>query len=100
MGFRKTVKSESSARSLWFHTCPANGRDVCYIGAATQPNANEIFERVEPIMKALGGWPHWGKCFSLRRAEAEGMYPGTYEKFRKLRATWDPKGVFSNELMH
>jgi len=79
---------------------PANGRDVCYIGAATQPNANEVFERVEPIMKALGGRPHWGKCFTLTRAEAEAMYPDTYEEFRTLRATWDPKGVFTNELIH
>ena len=28
------------------------------------------------------------------------MYPDTYEQFRKLRATWDPKGVFTNELIH
>jgi FAD/FMN-containing dehydrogenase len=79
---------------------PANSRDVCYIGAATQPNANEVFERVEPIMKAVGGRPHWGKCFTLTRQEAEAMYPDTYEQFRKLRATWDPKGVFANELIH
>jgi L-gulonolactone oxidase len=79
---------------------PANGRDVCYIGVATQPNANEAFERFEPIMKALGGRPHWGKCFSVTRAEAEAMYPDTYEQFRKLRASWDPNGVFSNELVH
>jgi L-gulonolactone oxidase len=78
---------------------PAQGRDVCYIGAATQPNANEVFERFEPIMKALGGRPHWGKCFSLTREDAQAMYPDTYEQFRKIRATLDPNGVFSNELL-
>ncbi|MCI0553638.1 MAG: FAD-binding protein, partial [Anaerolineae bacterium] len=60
---------------------PAYQRDVSYIGVATQPNANEVIQRFEPIMKSLGGRPHWGKCFSLTRAEAEALYP-QYQKFR------------------
>jgi len=78
---------------------PANGQDVCYIGAATQPNANEVFERFEPILKALGGRPHWGKCFSLTRGEAEAMYPNTYDKFRAVRKEFDPHGVFTNDFI-
>lgn len=77
---------------------PAFHQDVCYIGIATQPNANEAIERFEPIVKRLGGRPHWGKCFSLTRAEAEAMYP-SYEKFRNLRKELDPNGVFSNEFL-
>jgi FAD/FMN-containing dehydrogenase len=78
---------------------PANGRDVCYIGAATQPNAIEVFERVEPIMRSFGGRPHWGKCYSLTRDDLQRMYPDSYETFNKLRAELDPHGVFSNELL-
>jgi FAD/FMN-containing dehydrogenase len=78
---------------------PAHGQDVCYIGVATQPNANEIYARVEPIMKEFGGRPHWGKHFSLTRAEVEAMYPDTYEKFRTFRQQLDPRGVFSNTLL-
>src|SRR5207249_1218518 len=37
---------------------PAYHQDVCYIGVATQPNANEVIERFEPIVKSLGGKPH------------------------------------------
>lgn len=78
---------------------PARGGDVCYIGVSTQPNANEVYSRVEPLMKDLGGRPHWGKHFSLRRSELEAMYPDSLDKFRKLRKQLDPKGVFSNSLI-
>ena len=78
---------------------PAYHQDVCYIGVATQPNANEVIERFEPIMKSLGGKPHWGKCFSLTRKEAQEMYPETYDKFKSLRQQLDPAGVFANEFI-
>lgn len=77
---------------------PAYHQDVCYIGVATQPNANEVIERFEPIVKSLGGKPHWGKCYSLTRAEIEALYPG-YQTFRKIRNELDPNGVFSNEFL-
>ena len=78
---------------------PARGKDVCYIGVSTQDNATEAFERFEPIMKRLGGRPHWGKCFTLTRKDVEEMYPDSYETFRKIRRQLDPKGVFANELL-
>jgi FAD/FMN-containing dehydrogenase len=77
---------------------PAYQRDVSYIGVATQPNANEVIQRFEPIMKSLGGRPHWGKCFSLTRAEAEALYP-QYQKFRTIRDELDPNRMFSNEFL-
>ena len=66
---------------------------------STQPNANEVYSRVEPIMKDFGGRPHWGKHFSLKRSEVEAMYPDSYDKFRKIRKELDPKGVFTNTLI-
>jgi FAD/FMN-containing dehydrogenase len=78
---------------------PARGRDVCYIGVSTQPNANEVYARVEPIMKDFGGRPHWGKHFSLTRTEVEAMYPDSYDTFRNIRKELDPKGVFTNTLL-
>jgi len=78
---------------------PARGRNVCYIGVSTQPNANEVYSRVEPILKDFGGRPHWGKHFSLRRSEVEAMYPDSYDKFRNIRKELDPKGVFTNTLL-
>ncbi len=78
---------------------PARGKDVCYIGVATQPNANEVYARFEPIMKDFGGRPHWGKHFSLTRSEVEAMYPDSYDTFRQIRQQLDPHGVFGNTLL-
>ena len=78
---------------------PARGKDVCYIGVSTQPNANEVYARIEPVLKDFGGRPHWGKHFTLRRSEVEAMYPDSFEKFRKIRKELDPQGVFSNTLI-
>jgi FAD/FMN-containing dehydrogenase len=77
----------------------ARGRDVCYIGASTQANAPEVFEVFEPLMKRLGGRPHWGKWFSLTQEGARAMYPDSFDTFRKIRMDLDPKGVFANELL-
>jgi L-gulono-1,4-lactone dehydrogenase len=79
---------------------PAQGRDVCYIGANTQDNAVEVFQRFEPLMKSLGGRPHWGKHFTMTRDEIRSMYPDTFQEFANLRAQWDPDGVFANSLIH
>ena len=79
---------------------PAQGRDVCYIGANTQDNATEVFQRFEPLMKSLGGRPHWGKHFTMTRDEIRAMYPGTFQDFANLRAQWDPDNVFANSLIH
>jgi len=78
---------------------PCHGRDVCYIGVSSQPNANEVNARVEPIFKFYGGRPHWGKHFSLTRREVQEMYPDTYDTFARIRKELDPNGVFSNTLL-
>jgi L-gulono-1,4-lactone dehydrogenase len=78
---------------------PVNGRDSCYIGVNTMNNANELFQRWEPLAKSLQGRPHWGKHFTMTRSEMESMYPG-YAEFAALRAAWDPDNVFANSLIH
>ena len=78
---------------------PCHGRDVCYIGVSSQPNANEVNARVEPIFKFYGGRPHWGKHFSLTRREVQEMYPDTYDTFARIRKELDPNGVFGNTLL-
>lgn len=79
---------------------PCNRGPVCYIGATTLVNSSEVFERFEPLMRALGGRPHWGKNFTLTQREvAQDLYPATYERFRAVRERFDPKRVFSNSLL-
>jgi FAD/FMN-containing dehydrogenase len=73
---------------------------VCYIGAMTDKNATEVFQRFEPLMKQFGGRPHWGKHFTLTRNEMRDMYPGSYDDFNNIRKDLDPKGIFTNSLIH
>ena len=60
----------------------------------------EIMDATLSILKEAGGRPHWGKHFSLTRKEVQAMYPDSYDKFCKIRRDLDPKGVFSNTLIH
>lgn len=103
-GFRTTLPVEirfvAADDSLLSPSC---GRSVAYIGINTQakntePSANELFSRFEPMMKEFGGRPHWGKIFTVTAAELDAMYPGTYARFKEIRRDLDPGGVFSNTL--
>lgn len=79
---------------------PCNTGAVAYIGASTLANSTEVFERFEPLMKSLGGRPHWGKNFTVTQQEfAQRMYPATYQAFRDVRARFDPQRVFTNSML-
>jgi FAD/FMN-containing dehydrogenase len=78
---------------------PCHGRAQCYIGASTLLNSSEVFERFEPIMKSLGGRPHWGKNATVTQAEVAAMYPTTYDRFRAVRDRFDPRRVFTNTML-
>jgi FAD/FMN-containing dehydrogenase len=78
---------------------PCYDGPVAYIGASTLINSTEVFERFEPLMKRLGGRPHWGKNATITKDEVKGMYPATYELFRQVRNSFDAKRVFTNSLL-
>jgi FAD/FMN-containing dehydrogenase len=79
---------------------PVRDRASCYAGANTDRNANEVFQRFEPLMKTLDGRPHWGKHFTMTKSEITAMYGPGYTEFANLRAAWDPDNVFANSLIH
>lgn len=55
-----------------------------------------FFADAEPIFRAHGGRPHWGKLHSLRAAELAPLYP-RWQHFASVRERFDPQGVFLNE---
>ena len=65
-------------------------------GVDIMNNAPEVFERFEPIMRTLGGRPHWGKHYTLTRDDVARMYPTTHDTFVQTRRRFDPHGVFLN----
>ncbi len=54
-----------------------------------------LFRAAEPIFRAVGGRPHWGKRHFLSRAEVDEMYPQA-ERLREVRRRADPAGKFLN----
>lgn len=57
-----------------------------------------LFAEAEPIFRAAGGRPHWGKRHTLTRQDVDELYPMA-ERFRQVRRQWDPAGKFLNPLL-
>ncbi|MHB0957196.1 MAG: D-arabinono-1,4-lactone oxidase [Pirellulaceae bacterium] len=53
----------------------------------------EYFADVEPILRAYGGRPHWGKKFSLTGEELRPLYP-MWDFFCEVRRRLDPENRF------
>ena len=56
------------------------------------------FDDIEPIFRAHGGRPHWGKKHTLTADDLKPLYPA-WDKFMKIREKFDPKGIFLNEYL-
>lgn len=76
----------------------AHGRDSGYIavhrgkGMVYRP----YFELVEAIMNEFEARPHWGKMHFQTASTLAPRYP-EWEEFQRVRAEYDPNGVFSND---
>jgi FAD/FMN-containing dehydrogenase len=55
----------------------------------------EFFADLEPLLRAHGGRPHWGKRHGMSAADLAPLYP-RFDDFRRLRAELDPAGRFLN----
>ncbi len=52
-----------------------------------------FFSLAEPLLRAAGGRPHWGKLHSLSASELRGLYP-EFDAFNAIRRELDPTGKF------
>jgi FAD/FMN-containing dehydrogenase len=77
---------------------PAHGRDTVTLSLhqGAELPWQDFFADLEPLLRAHGGRPHWGKRHGLAAAELAPLYP-RFEDFRRARAELDPKGRFLNE---
>ncbi|WOR15384.1 D-arabinono-1,4-lactone oxidase [Hyphomonas sp. FCG-A18] len=81
--------------SAWLSPFNDGPRISIAIHAAVDEPYEYFFSEFEPIFRAHGGRPHWGKLHSLGRAEFSALYPD-YERFLELRRGLDPDGKFLN----
>jgi L-gulono-1,4-lactone dehydrogenase len=87
------------ADELWLSQ--AHGRATIFINIIASPGQGFVRARraLEPLLRGLGGRPHWGKLFSATPADLARAFPTYYERFRTLMARMDPAGVFRNTLL-
>jgi FAD/FMN-containing dehydrogenase len=55
-----------------------------------------FFADIEPLFRAYGGRPHWGKRHSLAAEQLAPLYPA-WEQFAALRRQLDPQGLFFSD---
>lgn len=76
------------------------GRDSLYLAFHTHSGADhlEYFALLEPIMRAHGGRPHWGKVHTRTADDLAPAYP-LFEEFLTIRDRLDPDRVFANPYL-
>src|SRR5699024_7743575 len=55
----------------------------------------EYFAQIEPILRAAGGRPRWGKLPTLSAADFPALYP-KWQPIPDLRERYDPQRIFAN----
>ncbi|WP_245531599.1 D-arabinono-1,4-lactone oxidase [Corynebacterium capitovis] len=78
----------------------ASGRESMYIAIHVPKfmDPTRYFPALEPIVRAAGGRPHWGKMHNLEREDLAELYP-RFEEFCSLREAMDPLGRFSSPYL-
>jgi len=79
----------------WLSTAHARETVTLSVHQGAELSWQEFFADVEPILRAYGGRPHWGKRHQLTAAELAPLYP-RFDAFRRVRAELDPRGRFVN----
>ena len=74
---------------------PTAGQEVAAISVHQDARRDErpLFELAEPILRAHGGRPHWGKHHGLAAGDLAGLYPRLAD-FDRLRRRFDPDDRF------
>lgn len=85
---RKTAADEG-----WLSPFQNAPRISIAVHTAAEDSYDWLFDGIEPIFKAAGGRPHWGKLHSLGHNDFLALYPD-FQKFIGLRKQLDPDGVF------
>jgi FAD-linked oxidoreductase len=77
-----------------------HGRESFYLAFHTHramPH-EEYFGLLEPVLRAAGGRPHWGKVHTRARADLEPAYR-RFGDFLAMRDRLDPQRVFANPYL-
>lgn len=78
----------------------ASGRESMYIAfhIPRALNPQDYMPKLEPIFRAAGGRPHWGKMNSLSRNDFAQLYT-RFDEFCELREEVDPEWKFGSSYL-
>jgi alditol oxidase len=86
--------------NLWMS--PAYGRPsvaIHFTWKQDWPNVRRLLPIIEKELAPFQVRPHWGKLFTISRAELQSRYPKMPE-FTRLATKFDPNGKFRNEFLN
>jgi FAD/FMN-containing dehydrogenase len=83
------------ADDAWLSTAHARETVTLSLHQGAELPWTDFFADLEPVLRAHGGRPHWGKRHSLAADELAPLYP-RFEDFRKVAGELDPKRRFRN----
>jgi xylitol oxidase len=89
-----------AADNLWLSPC--RNQDSVTIHFTWKQELDEVKKLLPLIEKELAPFnvrPHWGKLFTMSAATLESRYEKLAD-FKKLAATYDPKGKFRNDFLN
>lgn len=78
----------------------ASGRDSFYLAFHVPMDTDHTayFGGLEPVLRAAGGRPHWGKVHTRSAADLAPVYP-RFGDFLAMRERLDPDRVFANAYL-
>lgn len=84
-----------AADTAWLSPFSDGPKSSIAIHAGVDERYDYFFSEFEPIYRAVGGHPHWGKLHSLGKADFLSLYP-RFADFLDIRKTLDSTGKFLN----
>ncbi|MGQ7785881.1 D-arabinono-1,4-lactone oxidase [Nesterenkonia sp. K-15-9-6] len=95
VGWRILVRTVAPDRAMISNAQRRPTMTIALLQNATLDH-QAYFADMEPLLRAFGGRPHWGKKHSLRAPELRELYP-EWEDFLEVRDRMDPERVFLND---
>ncbi len=79
---------------------PFSGRDSCAmsVSGVLGVDNSAFFADCARVFAQFGGRPHWGKWHPHTARDFAGLYPDL-DRFRSVRADFDPDGMFTNDYL-
>ncbi len=84
-----------AADTAWLSPFNGGPRSSIAIHAAVDERYDYFYSDFEPVFRAAGGRPHWGKHHSLGKSDFAALYP-EFDRFNEIRRELDPNGRFLN----